>query len=216
MKIFAIVPVKSLENTKTRLGTLLSTDERIRLSGMLLTRTICILKMTSSIQKILLVSADNRTKKMARRFRVTFLEEENESGVNSAINLADKFCTTSGADASIVIPIDLPLMLPKDINIICKSVQDDDICVVLCPSYKLDGSNVLLRKPCNVISTSYDANSYPIHVLAGIRMNVKTKVLFVSRLMIDIDNIHDVRKMLAMNESDNKVTRYLRAILVKK
>lgn len=215
MKVFAIVPVKSFENAKTRLGTLLSTAERIKLSGMLVKRTIYILKKTPGIQKILLVSSDNRTKKIARKYGVTFLEEDKESGVNSAINLADKFCVTACADASLILPIDLPLILPEDVSIICKSVLDDNNCVVLCPSYKFDGSNVLLRKPCNIIGTSYDANSYLMHVLGGIRNNVKTKVLFVSRLMIDIDTVLDVRNMLAMNETDNQITQYLKTILTK-
>jgi 2-phospho-L-lactate guanylyltransferase len=215
LKVFAIVPVKSFENAKTRLGTLLSTAERVKLSGMLLKRTIYILKKTPGIQKILLVSSDNRTKKIALRYGVTFLEEDKESGVNSAINLADKFCVTTCADASLILPIDLPLILPEDINIVCKSVLDDDNCIVLCPSYKFDGSNVLLRKPCNIIGTSYDANSYLMHVLGGIRNNVKTKVLFVSRLMIDIDTVRDIRNMLAMNETDNQITRYLKTILTK-
>lgn len=213
--MFAIVPVKGFENAKTRLGTLLSTAERIKLSGMLLKRTIYVLKKTPGIQKILLVSSDNRAKKIALNYGVTFLEEDKESGVNSAINLADKFCVTSYADASLVLPIDLPLILPEDVSIICKSVLDDNNCVVLCPSYKFDGSNVLLRKPCNIIGTSYDANSYLMHVLGGIRKNVKTKVVFVSRLMIDIDTVRDIKNILAMNETDNQITRYLRTILTK-
>jgi 2-phospho-L-lactate guanylyltransferase (CobY/MobA/RfbA family) len=72
-----------------------------------------------------------------------------------------------------------------------------------------------MRKPCNIIGTSYDANSYLMHVLGGIRNNVKTKVLFVSRLMIDIDTVRDVRNMLVMNETDNQITQYLKTILTK-
>ena len=215
MKIFAIVPVKNFDNAKTRLGTFLSTAERIKLSGMLLKRTIYVLKKTPGIHKILLVSSDRRTKKIAHEYGATFLEEDKESGVNSAIKLADTFCVTTCADASLILPIDLPLILPEDVSIICKSVLDDKNCVVLCPSYKFDGSNVLLRKPCNIIGTSYDANSYLMHVLGGVRNNVKTKVLFVSRLMMDIDTVRDVRNILAMNETDNQITRYLKTILTK-
>ncbi len=206
--------MKSFENAKTRLGTYLGTNERTRLSEMLLRRTISTLKKTFNIEEILLVSSDTRTKKIACKYRATFLEAE-EEGVNSAVNLADKYCVAAGADASIVLPIDLPLMSPEDINIVCESGLHEDNCVILCPSYKLDGSNVLLRKPCNIINTSYDANSYPMHVLEGIRNNIKTKILFVRSLMIDIDTIQDIRKLLAMNESDDKLFRYLRSTITK-
>ncbi len=146
MKIFAIVPVKSFENAKSRFGSLLSTHERIRLSGMLLERTICTLKKVSSIQEILLVSTDSRIREVARKYGVTFLEEFKEAGVNSAVSLADEFCISARADASLVLPIDLPLIFPEDIDIMCKTVPDNDNCVILCPSYKFDGSNVLAQK----------------------------------------------------------------------
>jgi 2-phospho-L-lactate guanylyltransferase len=216
LKIFAIVPVKSFENAKSRFGSLLSTRERIRLSGMLLERTISTLKKTPSIQKILLVSADARIKEIATNYGVTFLEEIKEAGVNSAVKLADEFCFSVRADASLVLPTDLPLIVPEDIDIMCKSVLEEEDCVILCPSYKFDGSNVLLRKPCNIISTSYDKESYPNHVLAGIRGNVKTRVLFLDRLMIDIDTVDDIKKMLSISQSNDQITSYLKTIVTRK
>jgi 2-phospho-L-lactate guanylyltransferase len=97
----------------------------------------------------------------------------------------------------------------------CKTVLDNDNCVILCPSYKFDGSNVLLRKPCNIIRTSYDENSYPKHVLAGIKNNVNTRVLYLIRLMIDIDTVNDIEKMLSMSQPNNQITCYLRTILAR-
>jgi 2-phospho-L-lactate/phosphoenolpyruvate guanylyltransferase len=214
LKIFAIVPIKSFKNAKSRFGSLLSTHERIRLSGMLLERTISTLIKTPSIQKILLVSADDRIKGIASNHGVAFLEEIKEAGVNSAVKLADEFCISARADASLVLPTDLPLIVPEDIDIICKSVLEED-CVILCPSYKFDGSNVLLRKPCNIIRTSYDKESYPNHVLAGIKSNVKTRVLFLDRLMIDIDTVDDIKKMLSISQSNDQITRYLKTILTR-
>jgi 2-phospho-L-lactate guanylyltransferase len=215
LKIFAIVPVKSFENAKSRFGSLLSTHERIRLSEMLLVRTICTLKKTPCIQRILLVSADTRIKAIASKYGVTFLEELKEAGVNSAVELADEFCISARADASLVLPTDLPLIVPGDIDIICKIVVAKDSCVILCPSYKFDGSNVLFRKPCNIIHTSYDKNSYPNHVLAGIRSNANTRVLFLDRLMIDIDTVNDIKKMLSIGQSNDQITRYLKTILTR-
>ena len=205
--------MKSFGNAKSRLGTVLDTHERTQLSAFLVERTIRILKKSSNIDKIILVSSDRRVEKVASRYGAIFLREDSDSGVNSAVNKADEFCIASGAEATLVLPIDLPLMIPEDIDIICKSALSDSHCMVLCPSYKFDGSNVLLRKPCDIIGTSYDANSYPMHVLAGIRKNIKIRVLFLNRLMIDIDTFQDIKKMLAMHEKGDKISRYLKALL---
>jgi 2-phospho-L-lactate guanylyltransferase len=182
---------------------------------MLLERTICTLKKVSSIQEILVVSTDSRIREVARKYGVTFLEEFKEAGVNSAVGLADEFCISARADASLVLPIDLPLIFPEDIDIMCKTVPLNDNCVLLCPSYKFDGSNVLLRKPCNIIRASYDENSYLKHVLAGIKNNVNTRILYLNRLMIDIDTVNDIEKMLSISQSDDRITCYLRTILAK-
>lgn len=213
MNTFAIVPVKSFENAKSRLGTVLDTHERTQLSTFLVKRTICVLKKSSNIDKIILVSPDRRVEKLACKYGTTFLREDSDSGVNLAVKKADHFCIASGAEATLVLPIDLPLMIPEDIDIVCKSALSDDHCINLCPSYKFDGSNVLLRKPCDIIGTSYDANSYPMHVLAGIRKNIKIRVLFLNRLMIDIDTFQDIKKMLTMHEKDDQISRYLKALL---
>jgi 2-phospho-L-lactate guanylyltransferase len=213
LKIFAIVPVKSFENAKSRLGTFLDTHERTQLSTFLVERTICVLKKSPNIDKIILVSSDGRVEKLASRYGAIFLREDSDSGVNSAVNKADEFCIASGAEATLVLPIDLPLMIPEDIDIICKSALADSHCMAICPSYKFDGSNVLLRKPCDIIGTSYDANSYPMHVFAGIRKNIKIRVLFLDRLMIDIDTFQDIKKMLAMHEKADQISHYLKALL---
>ena len=216
MKTFAIVPIKRFDSAKSRLGTLLNKHERIQLSTLLLRRTVHILESSTSVKKIVLVSSDANAEKIAQICGVTFLKEKIQRGVNSAVDMADKFCAAAGADATIVLPVDLPLVLPEDIDIVCNAALTESRCIILCPSYKFDGSNILLRKPCNIIRTSYDANSYLTHVSEGIRTNIKTSVLFIGRLMIDIDTIQDITAFLTINETDTQISRYLMTALARR
>ena len=211
MKTFAIVPVKRFDRAKSRLGMLLNKHERMQLSTLLLKRTVRILESSTSVKKIVLVSSDVYAEKVARTCGAVFLKEKIQCGVNSAVDTADKFCATAGADATIVLPVDLPLLLPDDIDIVCNAALAENPCIILCPSYKFDGSNILLRKPCNIIKTSYDANSYLMHVLEGIRSDIKTRVLFNSRLMIDIDTVQDITAFLKINKTDKQISGYLKA-----
>ena len=109
--------MKSFGNAKSRLGTVLDTHERTKLSAFLVERTICVLKKSSNIDKIILVSSDRRVEKVASRYGAIFLREDSDSGVNSAVNKADEFCIASGAESTLVLPIDLPLMM--QIVILC-------------------------------------------------------------------------------------------------
>jgi 2-phospho-L-lactate/phosphoenolpyruvate guanylyltransferase len=216
LKIFAIVPVKRFDRAKSRLGMLLNKHERMQLSTLLLKRTVRILESSTSVKKIVLVSSDVCAEKVARTCGAVFLKEKIQCGVNSAVDTADKFCAAAGADATIVLPVDLPLLLPDDIDIVCNAALAENPCIILCPSYKFDGSNILLRKPCNIIKTSYDANSYLMHVLEGIRSDIKTRVLFNSRLMIDIDTVQDITEFLKINKTDKQISGYLKAALARR
>ena len=216
MKTFAIVPVKRFDRAKSRLGMLLNKHERMQLSTLLLRRTVRILESSTSVKKIVLVSSDAYAEKVARMCGAVFLKEKIQCGVNSAVDTADKFCVDAGADATIVLPVDLPLLLPEDIDIVCEAALTENPCIILCPSYKFDGSNMLLRKPCNIIKTSYDANSYLMHVFEGIRSDIKTKVLFNSRLMIDIDTVQDINAFLKINKTDKQISGYLKAALARR
>ncbi|HET7344654.1 MAG TPA: NTP transferase domain-containing protein, partial [Nitrososphaeraceae archaeon] len=155
MKIFAIVPVKRFENGKSRLAKVLSSADRIKLCELLLYDTLNTLKKASMISEVIVVSSDIRAWKIAKRYDVKFLKENTDSGVNGAVAFADDYCSEARATATIVIPQDLPLLLPEDIDRICESAREYEKCLVICPSLRYDGSNALLRKPSMLLQTHY-------------------------------------------------------------
>ena len=159
----------------------------------------------SSISKVIVVSNDEKIIKIARDFSATIVVEEKELGVNSAVTLTDNIC--KDCDASIVIPQDLPFILPIDIDMICNSAMSKR-CVVITPSYRYDGTNALLRKPTNVIETHYDEDSYEIHMNKARERNIPVKILLNKRLMLDIDEPKDI--IHAMNvDYTSKTKKYL-------
>jgi 2-phospho-L-lactate guanylyltransferase len=152
MKTFAIVPVKKFKNSKTRLSPMLTVDERIILSSFMLSNTLEVLAGTSLAQ-VIVVSCDMRAQEIATMHGAKFLHEEKESGVNSAVAIADTYCIKEGADATIVVPEDLPLLDAIDITMVCELAENEANCIVICPSLRYDGTNVLLRKPPAAIGT---------------------------------------------------------------
>lgn len=197
MKTFAIVPVKRFEKAKTRLSSTLDMDDRIRLSSLMLQDTLQILSVASSLTQVIIVSADKRAEEIATKHGANFLGEENERGVNSAVALADSYCTKKkGADATIVIPHDLPLLTVADISKACDLAEKESKCIVICPSLRYDGTNMLLRKPPSIITTFYDRDSYNMHVKAAIKLGIPVKYLFSKTLMYDIDTPEDAIQLI--------------------
>jgi 2-phospho-L-lactate/phosphoenolpyruvate guanylyltransferase len=196
MKTFAIVPIKRFENAKTRLSSILDTDDRIRLSLLMLEDTLQILSAVHSLSQLITVSADKRVGEIAVKYGANFLLEEKERGVNSAVALADSYCMKKAADATMVIPHDLPLLDSTDISKACELAENESRCIVICPSLRYDGTNMLLRKPPSIIATFYDADSYNMHVKAAIRLGIPVKRLLSKGLMHDIDTPEDALEIM--------------------
>jgi 2-phospho-L-lactate guanylyltransferase len=214
MKTFAIVPVKRFENAKTRLSSMLDTEDRIRLSSLMLEDTLQILSVAPSLTQVIIVSADKRADEIATKYGAKFLPEEKEKGVNSAVALADGYCMEKeAADATMVIPHDLPLLDTIVISKACELAEKESTCIVICPSVRYDGTNMLLRKPPSVIGTFYETDSYNMHVRTAIKLGIPVKPLLSKSLMYDIDTPEDALHLIKEENVAAKSLEFIKSKL---
>lgn len=196
MKIFALVPVKKFDSSKSRLSSVLNVDERKKLSELLLMNTISVLTKSSAISEIVIVSSDEVAMEIAKRNDAKFLRESKDHGVNAAIARADDYSSENGAEATLVIPQDLPLLMTADVNMICRKAESTERCLVICPSIRHDGSNALLRKPSRLLKTYYDEDSFNAHIRAATKVGIPVKVFLSKRIMVDLDTTEDIRILM--------------------
>lgn len=214
MKTFAIVPVKRFENAKTRLSSMLDTEDRIRLSSLMLEDTLQILSVAPPLTQVIIVSADKRADEIATKHGAKFLPEEKEKGVNSAVALADGYCIEKeAADATIVIPHDLPLLDSIVISKACELAEKESTCIVICPSVRYDGTNMLLKKPPSVIGTFYETDSYNMHVRTAIKLGIPVKPLLSKSLMYDIDTPEDALQLIKEENVAAKSLEFIKSKL---
>jgi len=180
------------------------------LSELLLRNTLGVLKKSSVLSQIVIVSSDDRAEKIARMNDVEYLREESDSGVNAAISRADDYSCEMGADATIVIPQDLPLLTNSALDAVCRKAEGQERCLVICPSIRYDGSNALLRKPSDVMRTFYENDSFNAHMRFAKKLEIALKVFLSDRIMIDLDTIEDVR-ILVERRTANGPVAYLKS-----
>ena len=115
MTIWAIVPVKPLLMGKSRLGNVLSEEERARLNRMLLERTLGVIKNTSGIAGTLVISRDPEVLAIAREFEArTILEHgQTQNDLNLALARASAVAKAFEISGILVLPADLPLLTPE-------------------------------------------------------------------------------------------------------
>ena len=209
MKISAIIPVKTFSNAKSRLD--LPNEKKEQLCKLMFEEVLHTISISNAIDSIIVVSKDQKVFDIAKKFNVVEIEDNNESGVNNAVSLADNYLSENAFDASIVFPQDIPFMKTQDIDFLLQ-FQNSPTCALIVPSRKFDGTNALLRMPTNLMETHYDEDSYKIHLTVGKENTKNTSLVFVKRILMDIDDNDDLKYCLKKNEKPdfcNKIEKLL-------
>lgn len=195
-KIAAVIPMKNLHYAKSRLSNILTLQQRKELVLFLFNITIKTLKKSKFISEIIVVSSDKTIEKFSFKNGLIFIKDL-DNGVNNAIIFADRYCVQNNIDANIVIPHDLPFISVKEIDYICNLSEKYPKCVIICPSKRFDGTNILFRKPPSVIATFYDNNSYLNHLKEAEKFNIPLESINLDNLMFDIDTREDLLDFLS-------------------
>ena len=207
MKIAAVIPMKSLHSAKSRLSNILTAQQRKNLAMYLLDATIKELKKSNFISEIIIVSNDKALKQYSCINNLKFIKDSDE-GVNQAVILADKYCIDNGINANIVIPQDLPFISAKEIDEICTISNKYHKCIIICPSKRFDGTNILFRKPPDVIKTHYDNNSYMNHLKEAYKFKIPFESLDIVKLRFDLDTKEDLLELFPLENWNSVLKDY--------
>lgn len=212
MKVYSIIPVKNLSNIKSRLSPILNGGERKQLTFHMLDDVLSAVSSSTSIDKTIVVSPDQTILDYVGKFEVYPIKENSGSGVNAAVSKGMKVSLAEGADCSLILPSDIPLIQSIQIDEIVGACRLEKLVVAITPSLKLDGTNALILRPPNVIRTYYDQDSFNNHIKEAERNKVRLKICLSKRVMLDIDTPKDVEEFFS-EESSTETYRYLRKTL---
>ena len=197
MKIAAIIPVKTFSNAKTRLN--LPTEKVEKLCKIMLEEILQVLSTSPKIEKIILVTKEEKAVEIGKKFNTITIIDEKEEGVNQAVSLTDKYLLENNFIASIVFPQDIPYIKTEDVDFMLKHQLHPNFAIIV-PSRKFDGTNALVRMPVDLMKTHYDDNSYRNHMLTAKEHTMNVAMVFVKRVMLDVDSQEDLEFLLEQNE----------------
>ena len=197
MKIAAIIPVKTFSSAKTRLD--LSPHQIEDLCKVMLEEILHTISISPQIEKSILVTKEEKAIEIGKKFNTITIIDEKEESVNSAVALADKYLLENNFDVSIVFPQDIPYIKTQDIDFMLNYKAPPNFVIVV-PSRRFDGTNALARMPIDLMETHYDEDSYKIHMNTAKEHTRNVVMVFVKRIMWDVDNIEDLEFLLEQNE----------------
>jgi len=209
LKTAAIIPVKTFLNAKTRLG--LSDKQKGKICEIMLEEILHTLSISPQIDKIIIVTKDKKALDISQKFGAFPIIDNNETGVNDAVALADEYLLKNDFESSIVFPQDIPFIKTQDIEFLLKFKGDSNFAIIV-PSRRFDGTNALVRNPVNLMKTHYDEDSYKIHMSSAKEKTMDVSMVFVKRIMWDVDNMEDLKFLLSQDEKP-AISKQIQSVL---
>lgn len=202
MNIWAIIPVKPLRDSKSRISHILTGDERSELTSSLMGRTIDLLSEVMAISRTLVVSRDPAALKIARQHGASTYGETEKQDLNLALTRASHIAAAQKANCVLVLPSDLPLLTVEDIEIMIDmsspAVRDGKNgyqfagrFMVICTDQNAEGTNALLICPPTGFSFHYGPDSFRQHLAEAERLGMSKRIVHAPGIEFDLDTEED-------------------------
>jgi coenzyme F420-0:L-glutamate ligase/coenzyme F420-1:gamma-L-glutamate ligase len=192
--ITAILPFRSVADSKRRMESALSEQERIELSARLLGRTLAALRNARSIGRTILVSPDPLARELARAAGAEAIDDHGVP-LNEAIRLGLDHATTSGASNALIVPVDLAHVSASAIDELTQAWRTSGAASGILPA--LDGGTAALITPLPTkMGLHYGEGSAALHLreLSLISSSVQQ---LNSPLAADLDTPEDLHAVSA-------------------
>jgi len=196
MTVFAIVPVKDLGETKSRLSSSLSPEERAVLTLWMLERVLATLRETDGVERVGVVSPSLRVLSLAEEFDATALGQESR-GLNNALEEGRGWAVSRGASSLLVLPADLPYLSAFDVRMLLNLVREDERAVVISPDESREGTNALLIRPPDAMPFAFGPGSYEAHLRAARERGLEPAIYEDASLAFDLDTREDLARLRA-------------------
>jgi 2-phospho-L-lactate guanylyltransferase len=190
-RIAAIIPVGTLEGAKTRLGEMLDAEERHDLVERLLARTVVTAVAVDQLDDVLVISPDREVLRRAAELGARTLRQRSR-GLNRGLAEGRADVVAGGADAILVLPIDLPFVSVEAVTaVVTALVASGPAAVVLATDRHGSGTNALGLRPPDVIDFAFGPGSRRAHRAAAETAGA-TYAEIEGPLTVDLDTADDL------------------------
>ena len=202
-----LVPVKNFTHAKQRLAPLLDSSARTKLAQAMLFDVLETLAACSNRHEVGLVTSDPFAIDAARHFKFEVIADHSNRSETDAIEMATKFCESRGVDHTLVIPGDIPLIQPSELEMIFQTAPGQGS--VLVPSADGRGTNAVWRSPAGLFPLRFGNDSFQPHLAAARAAKKPCVVLSLPGIALDVDGPSDLQRLAAAH-GDTRAQRLVR------
>ena len=190
--IWAIIPVKPLLESKSRLAHILSAAQRAGLMRRFLQNTLAVLAQVPSIAQTLVISSDPIVLALAQSYGAETIAEERAQGLNTAVARAAQSAMQQHASGLLILPADLPFIQVGDVTTMVETRRRvNGRFMAICTDDKEDGTNALFIMPPTQFTYRYGLGSFRSHIQEATRLGLDVHIIRTPGLTFDLDTEED-------------------------
>lgn len=204
--MWAVVPVKCLRISKTRLAPVLDRVQRARVTLAMVHDVLAQLMQVKNLAGVGVLSSDERVQQLARQLNVRVWSGQADA-LNSGLQAVANQLAADGFGI-MVAPCDLPSARAQDYRqLLCGHGGG----VTLVEATADGGTNALLRDAGVNLSFHFGPGSFAAHKQEAKSLGISLNVAEQPRMERDIDRPEDLRWLLA-SDHDCRTRDYLRQV----
>ncbi len=189
--MWAVVPIKSFDNTKSRLQHLLSAEERAQLSKLMLQDVLSALLAADGVSTVSVVTPNHEVSAFAAALGADTIGDDGTKDLSGAAMAAAHFLTVEGVPAMLLIPADVPLVQAADIDRAIAG-HPPAPALTLVEASEDGGTNLLICSPPEIIPFRFGKNSFNLHKNEGKLAGIAVQTPDLPRIALDIDRPEDL------------------------
>jgi 2-phospho-L-lactate/phosphoenolpyruvate guanylyltransferase len=204
-----LLPVKDLRNAKKRLIGVLTPEERLGLAQAMLADAIRVVQRVDCADKVFMVTSYQPAADLAEENGWEILRESRQISESDSVDAASRICEQRGVRALLRLPLDLPLVQPRDVDELL-GIECDAPAMVIVPSRDGTGTNALLRTPPKLFPSHFGERSFAKHLGEARDVGATIFIRRNPRLEMDVDDEADLRALLKHDLTNTATGRWLR------
>ena len=202
-----LVPVKNLRNAKQRLAEVLDQASRTQLAQAMIHDVLSAIDSWKDRPEVAVVTSDPFASELAEQYKFRIIPDYHNRSETDAIAMATAVCVRGGAESTLVIPGDIPLVNARELEQTVASAPAKG--TVLVPAADGRGTNAALRTPAALFPLHFGNDSFKPHYAAAKATGLPCVTLSLRGLALDIDSPRDLQQ-LAAAPGDTRAQRLAR------
>jgi 2-phospho-L-lactate/phosphoenolpyruvate guanylyltransferase len=198
-----LVPIKNTSAAKQRLASILDQPSRTKLAQAMLHDVLAALHEWQSRKEsrkhraqVAIVTGDPFAADLALNYDFEIIPDPDNPGETGAIEMATQWCIERGAESTLVIPADIPLIQPWEFDEIFKHAPDEGSLLV--PAGDGRGTNAAFRRPADLFPLRFGNDSFKPHHAAAQATGKPCVILKLPGIAVDVDNPEDVQQFISL------------------